>query len=234
MSARTANAAGRPASLRLAWLASFAVTIALIALLGLARAAQAAPPFPGGPSAPTMMLPLPEAEELEDELEEEAEEEAGDELEEEWAECEELEEGEEQAACEAEVEEREEQEALEACTLSETNSTVVANAADNTLQVAVHYRTYEPGKVAVDYELRGAKGSLKLGRKTSHFSRKGVFHDTRHLSQGEMTRVLAAHQFTVELEAVGAPDHCAGLFDERLGVKHSGSNGRVWDDGAGS
>lgn len=234
MTPSTATHEGRFTSVRLAWFASFTVTIALIALLGLARAAQAAPLLSGGPAAPSMALDLPEVEELDDEGEEEAEEEGDDELEEAWAECEELEEGEEQEACEEELEELEEQEALEECTLSETKSTATLNATTDTLQVSVRYRTYEPGKVAVDYRLKGGKGSLKLGRKTSHFARKGVFHDTRHLSQGEMTKVLAAHQFTVEMEAVGAPDHCEGLFDERLNVRHSGGKGRVWADGSGS
>lgn len=232
MNAARAAAETRTPSHRFAWLLSFAVTAALLALLMVVRTAQAAPVLPSGPSAPGAALALPDSEELSDEAEgeEEAEEEGDDELEEAWAECEELEEGEEQEACEAEVEEQEEQEALEECTLSETHSTVVVNTSSDTLQVTVHYRSYEPGKVGVDYKLKGGKGALELSRKTSHFSRKGVFHDIRHLSQSQMTRVLAAHQFTVELEAVGAPNFCEGLFDEDLNAHHHGGSDRVWSD----
>jgi hypothetical protein len=227
-----ATAHGRFTATRLAWLASFFVTVALIALLGFVRSAQATPLLPSGPGAPSALLPFPEIEQLDDEAEEteEAEEEGEEELAEQWAECEELEEGEEQEACEEELEEQEEEEALEECTLSETESTVVANSAENTIHVAVHYRTYEPGTVAVQYRLRGGKGSLKLDRKTGHFSRRGVFRDTRHLAEAQMTKVLAAHQFTVEFHAVGAPDHCDGLFDEELRVKHSGGASRLWSD----
>jgi hypothetical protein len=227
-----APAENRTPSHRFAWLLSFAVTAALVVLLMVVRTAQAAPVMPGGPSLPSASFSLPNSEELADESEgeEEAEEEGDDELEEAWAECEELEEGEEQEACETELEEEEEQEALEECTLSETSSTVVANTSNDMLQVTVHYRAYEPGKVGVDYKLKGGKGALKLSRKTSHFSRKGVFHDTRHLSSSQMTKVLAAHQFTVEIEAVDAPGFCEGMFDEDLNARRHGGSGRVWSD----
>jgi cobalamin biosynthesis protein CobT len=181
-----------------------------------------------------MVGPFPEVEEIDDEGEEEGEEEeTAEELEEEWAECEELEGGEEQEACEEEIEELEEQEELEECTLSETDSTVVASAATDTLRVAVRYRAYEAGKVGVQYQLHGGKGSLKLDRRTDRFGRHGVFHDVRHLSEAQMTKVLAAHQLTVEMRAAGSPSFCEGLFDERLSVRHSGDSARVWADPAG-
>lgn len=222
---RTATSHSRAVGARFAWLASCAVAIALVVLLGAVRSAQAAPLPPAGPSGPGPSLLLPEAGEL---ASEEVEETAEGEVEEEWAECEELEEGGEREACEEEVEEQEELEEIEECTVSEADSTVSADAADDTLRVVVHYRTYAPGRVAVDYQVRGGRGSLTLDPRTSLFGRRGVFHDTRHLSQAQMEKVLAAHQFTVELEPVGAPDQCQGRFDERLSAKRDGRAERIW------
>lgn len=220
--------ASTPATLaspsRLGWILTVALAVALLAMLGIARSAQAmsAPSAPSGPAIG--LTPLDDESEGE-EAEEEGEE---DDLEEAWAECEAMEEGEEQEACEEEVEDQEEQEELEECTLSEAEGTVFANPASDTVRLAVHYETFEPGRVTVHPHLHGSKGSLDFGRTTKHFGNAGVYRETTHLSPAEMDKVLAAKRFTIELDAPGSPEVCDGLFDQDLRVRHAGGASRVW------
>ncbi|HEX2391644.1 MAG TPA: hypothetical protein VHI77_01865 [Solirubrobacterales bacterium] len=226
MTAHTAGTDGRP-RLVLVRLIAFVLTVALVALLGFVRGAQAAP-LGGGPLLPSLRAPAAEVEELDGE-EESEEEEAGEEeegdraLEEALAECEEVEGDDQREACEEEVEE---QEAREECGLSEAASTASADPASGTLHVVVHYRAYSPGKVSVGYSLRGGKGSLNIGPKTERFARKGVFHDAVRLGKGQMAKVLAARQLTIELQALDAPDHCEGLFDQHVDIKRNDRSSR--------
>lgn len=215
---------GRSPAVRLAWLASLAATLLLVALLGFARTAAAASP-PPLLQLPSSAAPLPEFEALSEEEAEEAEAEE-EELEIEIEECVEAEEGNEEE-CEEMLEE---DEVPEECMLEEADAIVTALPAHNKVRLDVRYTTSSPASVALDYHLRGSKGRLDVGSDTKHFGHEGVLHHFDTLSDREMAKVLAAHEFTIELHAVNSPHYCRPLFERHLTVRHQASGGMVWLD----
>jgi hypothetical protein len=204
---------------RFVWLASFAVPVAVLLLLFCA--AQSAhsmttqPPPPGGRTAE-----VEEAEEAEEESEEcgELEEEGESE------EAEETEEGEEEE-CGAE-----EESSLppEACVLQTARARVFAYTAHDKVRLVIRYTSLSPAQVKVDYRLRGAKGSLKLGEAKQRFSRQGLFRLNESLSKVEMAKVRSAREFIVELEIPGTPHYCRRFYDQHLTIKRSVHNQAVW------
>ncbi len=214
MRRRQSFAPAAPASARLAWWAAFLATVALIAMLGLARSAQAFSAPTGGPQSANGSDPF-ESEELADEEEElEGEEcEAGEEAEEE---------------CEEEVEDG--AEAPRACLLTSAQATVSASVAADRVRLAVRYTAATPAAVTLSYWLRGSKGPLSLGQDHAHVGQRGVLHQTTSLSEPQMTKVVAAKDFTVQLRPAGAPSFCQHLFDRHLTVKHAAHGGFTWSD----
>ncbi len=202
--------------IRFAWCASFFATVALIAILGLARSAQAMT-VPAGdpPAAATFALP------------EEDEESGGDE-EGEFAECEAEEEFEEEE-CEAEAEE-EDAEAPRECVLSSASATVTATTSSDRVRLAIRYSAYSPGSIQVLYWLRGAKGPLSLGSDRSHLGTHGVIRDVDTLSTAQMTKALAARNFTIQLRPAGVPHSCNRLLDRHLTVRHNTPGRLTWSD----
>jgi hypothetical protein len=193
--------------------AAFTATVALIVLLALVRSAGAQTLAGGGPAAPTPIHPV-EIEEEDEEAGEEGEEaddcEADDEAAEEACEARE----------EAEEEELEEEELAEECRLEGAEATVAAVPGRNEVLLTVQYRTFAPSAVSVDLGLRGGKGRLDLGVEKAHFGRQGTLHATKTLSDAEMTRALAAKEFTVGVQAVNAPGFCRALFERHLTARH--------------
>ena len=200
--------------IRLAWWASFFATLALIAILGLARSAQALTLPTGGPLAAASAFVPPEEEESEGE-------------EEEFAECETA--GEEPEECETRSEE-EDVEAPRECILSSASATVTVATHSDKVRLAIRYTAYSPGAIRVVHSLRGAKGPLSLGSDTSHLGTHGVIRDTDTLSSAQMTRVLAARNFTIQLRPAHAPHYCDRLLDRRLTVRHNASGRLTWSD----
>ncbi len=206
---------------RVAWLASFLITLSVITVLLLAKSAQAAslplPPVLGGGSG---TLVVPGTEELEgDESEFE-----GDEEEFEVEECEEGEEEAEEEACE------EDADAPPECVLGSADALVSAKVDAGKLRLDVRYTTFSPAAVAVEYRLRGGKGQLNLGQETKRFGRDGVLHQTDSPSKGQMAKVAAAREFTVELHAVNSPRYCRDLYERHLTLRRHAPGGFVWLD----
>jgi hypothetical protein len=203
--------------IRLAWWASFFATIALIAILGLARSAQAItlPAADPGNAASTLLAFDDEAEDAEED-------------EEEFNECESEDEAEEEE-CEAELE-AEEAETPRECVLSSVSATVSAATTSNKIRLAIQYTAYSPGAVKVSYFLRGSKGPLSLGVDRDRLAKKGVLRDIDTLHGRQMSKALAARDFTIQLRPADAPRYCNDLLDRHLTIRHNASGRLTWSD----
>ena len=96
------------------------------------------------------------------------------------------------------------------------------------VRLTIHYTSYTPTNVSVEYWLKGGKGSLQLGETKRHFSRQGVFREDAHLSDREMSKVLAARTFIVQLGIPAAPSSCAKYSTQRLTAKHVTGDHATW------
>lgn len=207
--------------------AAFFVTLTLIAILALIGSAQASTPFPESP----LRLAAAEAED-EGRAEEEGDaEEEADETE--WCMEEEgaegwTEEGEEEGleGCEEEAGAS----ASEECMLASASAKVSAATEPGKVRLVLRYTTHSPTVMIVRYSLRGAKGSLNLGKDRQRFDRSGVFRDTEVLPDRQMAKVTAAREFTVELRAVNSPSYCRELFEQHLTARRSVPGGLLWTD----
>lgn len=198
-------------SARFAWWAAFLATLALIAILGFARSAQALTVASGGE---TVAAVAPFGEEADDEAETSEDEEF---------ETEECEAGEEE-----ECEEEDDAEVPEECLLDSAKATVFASPGQDKVRLQVRYTTSSPTAVAVDYGLHGAKGSLYLGGEKKHFASEGVLRLTKSLSANQMSKVMAARDFTVRLRPPGAPHYCQPFFDRQLDLRRATPSGLTW------
>ncbi len=201
---------------RIAWWAAFLATVVLIALLSLVRSAQALTPAGGGEAgAHAGAAAAPPI------WEDEEEAEASEEEELEWEECE--------AEDEAEAVECEAEDAAEApgeCLLSSADATV--SASRDKVRLRLRVTTTLPTAVAVDYGLHGAKGSLFLGSEKKRVVAASVMHLTKRLSDAQMTKVLAAKNFTVRFRIPAAPAYCRAFFDRQLDVRRATPSGLSW------
>jgi hypothetical protein len=114
------------------------------------------------------------------------------------------------------------------CLLHTADAQVTASAAHGVVQLTIHYSSYTPTSVSVNYWLKGSKGSLQLGETKRHFGRKGVFREEAHLSEHAMGKVLAARTFIVQLDISAAPSHCAKYSTQRLSTKHVAGSYATW------
>jgi hypothetical protein len=210
---------------RCRWLLTFAAAVFVVALgsLGLARGAAALTLPVAGPSAAAGSFDL-------EEEDEESEDEGGDASEEEADDCEFADEALEEA-CEEKVEEKEVEEAeAEECRLESAEATVAAVPGRSEVRLTVRYKTFEPSAVAIDLQLRGARGTLDLGTETARFGRNGTLHSDQTLSAGQMARAMAAKEFTVALHAVDTPGFCSDDFERHLTARQDAGPGLRWSD----
>jgi len=205
---RTSLHTARPMS-RLATLAWSLLAIALIAVLLFVRQAEAAVVTGPAQTALTGVVELEEGEDEEAEGEEDEEE----------------------------SEDEEEDEGLGTdgplllppeCLLHTAEAQVAASAASGTVRLTIHYTSYSPANVGVDYWLRGGKGSLQLGETKHHFGRQGTIHEDTHVSDRAMIKVLAARVVIVQLDIAAAPSYCAKFSTQRLSTKHLASGHATW------
>jgi hypothetical protein len=208
---------GDDAAIRFAWWAAFFATLTLVAVLCVARSAQALTAPPGGGA---ILAPASSWTE-EDEEEAEASEDEG--FEDENCGVEEDEECEDESG---------EAEAPGECLLSTAEPTVLASANKDTVRLQVRYTTSSPTTVAVAYGLHGGKGSLFLGDDKKPFGKRGVLRLSRHLSESQMAKVMAAKGFTVRLRAPAAPGYCKEFFDYQLDVRRATPSGLSWQPAA--
>lgn len=114
------------------------------------------------------------------------------------------------------------------CLLHTAEAHVAVSPSHGEVQLTIHYTSYEPANVSVDYWLKGSKGSLHLGKSKRHFARQGVFNESAHVSDHGMDKVLAARAFIVQLDIAGAPSSCDRYSTQRLTVKHVAGGHTTW------
>lgn len=114
------------------------------------------------------------------------------------------------------------------CLLHTAEAQVAASATPGVVRLTIHYTSYAPTNVSVKYWLKGSKGSLQLGETKRHFSRQGAFHEDAHVSDREMSKVLAARAFIVQLGIPAAPSSCEKYSTQRLTVKHVAGDHATW------
>ena len=217
-----------PISIKLAWWGGFLATLVLVFALAQAQSAHALT-LPGPAGAIIGALD----DEAEDAAVEDAAVEDDGESEEAWEaeeECEVFGEGEEEEEFCEEVEG--EDGTPPECLLSSAEATVSALPGRDTLRLTVDYTARTPAAVKVEYWLRGGKGPLRLGEDRQRFNRQGTFRSSERLSDTQMAKVVAAHNFTVELQAVNTPRYCHRYFDQKLTVKRASGGGLTWSEPA--
>ena len=168
--------------------------------------------------------------------------EPGDELEEECFEEGEESESEEAEGVEGEGDEGEETEECEAeaqggkllppeeCLLRTASARVFTSAAHDKVRLVLRYTALAPTEVAVDYRLKGGKGSLQFNEARKHFATRGVFRANETLNEAQMNRVLAAKSFEVQLRIPAAPALCNRYYSKHLTIKRGGPSHTVWSE----
>lgn len=137
---------------------------------------------------------------------------------------------------EFEVEEEEEEEEPDAsaaslpaeCLLLSAEPTVVAQLGDDKLQLTLRYASEIPTRVAVDYWLKGSKGSLQLGSTARRFNTQGVLRMSRRLDEREIVKVRAARSFIVDLDVAAAPSFCDRYLTLHLNAKSLRRSQATW------
>ncbi len=213
---------------RLALWTGLFLVVALLAALGLTRTAQAAPAPAGSAFSglPTAFVSEDEGEEEEFEEGEESAAECALEAQEEIAEGEPVETG-----CEEEDEEGTDGELAIApaeCFVRTTAATIATDPANDTVRLSLRYTTWTPATVSVSYRLLGGKGGLALGHATKHFGKQGVLKLTASLTDAEMVRATAAHEFDIAVHAVNSPGYCGKIFAQQLSAHKAVGKGRLW------
>jgi streptogramin lyase len=114
------------------------------------------------------------------------------------------------------------------CILRVARARVFVYTAHDKVRLVIHYTSYRPAKVSVDYTQSGSKGSLKLGSATTKFKKKGVFRLAERLDKAEMTKVRAAKSFAVRFRIPGTPGSCKRFYTKSLTIPQQISNQTVW------
>lgn len=202
-------------AVRFAWWAAFFATLIVVAALGLVSSAGAAvPPSSGG------ILETPAGDPFAEDEEEAEEEEPCEWEEDEWA---------WEACIEAEEAEAEAEARASECKLASAVATVSARPARKRVLLTIRYRTFSPALVNVRFGLRGNRGGLGFGAERKRFHRSGAYRDSIRVGPGQLAKVLAAREFTVQLHAVNAPRHCRPLFKLRLDRRRQTPRGPLWN-----
>lgn len=113
------------------------------------------------------------------------------------------------------------------CLLHTAEAQVTTSASQGVVRLAIHYTSYAPASVGIDYWLKGSRGSLQLGATKHHFSQQGTIHETEHLSDHGMEKALAARAFIVQLDVAAAPSFCDRYSTQRLTTKHAAGAGHT-------
>lgn len=217
---------GSPAAIKLAWWAGFLATLVLVFALAQAKSAHAmGAPATGSVLTSSFSGEGDEAEGFE----------AEDEEEDEWEieeECEVVGSGEdEEEVCE-EVGDEDSEGAPQECLLNSAAATITTVPARDTVRLAVSYSAHSPVEVRLGYSVRGGRGPLRLDEQRARFGRQGTFRASARLGERQMARVLAAHSFTVELQAVNTPRYCQSFFKQKLTVRRAAGGGLTWSEPA--
>ena len=114
------------------------------------------------------------------------------------------------------------------CILRVARARVFVFTAHDKVRLVIHYTSYRPAKVTVDYKESGSKGGLELGSAASTFKKTGVFRLVERLDKGEMSKVRAAKEFEVQFRIPGTPGSCKRFYTKSLTIPQQISNQTVW------
>jgi hypothetical protein len=198
---------------------SLLVLLVLLAALGGARIASAS--SEGEASTAPFEPPIELSEEAEwiEECVEEGPEEEGEEADEG-----DEGEGEEEEECEAEAE-GSGSFSPDDCLLRTVNARAVAFPERNRVRLTLGYTTYEPARATVEYRARNGN---RLGAVSRALGRSGVVRVSKHLGDGEMSRLRASRRFTVTVHVPEAPQRCERLETQQLAVRQSSDSRITW------
>ena len=207
---RPAPHAAGDRSARIAWLVSFAITLAVIAILLFAKSAQAGSLEVGHAVGGALATVALADDEGEDELEEASE----------YEEDEESEEEPEEAGVSSEPPAE--------CGLRTARASVVLDESQAKLRTLISYTSFEPVRASIEFRLNGGKGSLTLGRERKRLSYSGVVHGVERLGKTELAKALAARNFTVTVRVLAAPAYCHRYFDRHLKNRRLSGDRITW------
>jgi hypothetical protein len=147
---------------------------------------------------------------------------------------EETEEGEEESEAEEEAEEEEEFGSGHsvplpaACVLRSVEPSVTVQFGPGEVRLTLRYEAEEPTRSAVEYWLKGSKGSLQLGFTSHRLGTHGTIHLNSHLDEREMAKARAARAFLVDVDVPETPSYCARYLTLRLTAKHLLAKRETW------
>jgi hypothetical protein len=150
-------------------------------------------------------------------------------------ECTEGEAEDEEAEGAEEVEEECEAEAEDAgfspsddCYLRTATARVVAYPDREMMRLTLGYTTYTPAPATVEF---GAKKDPHLGTVHRRLGRSGVLRLSKHLAEGQMSKVETSGRFTVTVHVPEAPRACQRFEVQRLQVAQSSKARVTWAEG---
>jgi hypothetical protein len=115
-----------------------------------------------------------------------------------------------------------------ACVLRVARARVFVYTKKDKARLVIHYTSWRPARVTVDYGLSGSKGSLKLGAAAAGFSKAGVFRLPEPLEAAAIAKVRAAKSFKVRFRIPKTPGSCARFYTKRLTIPRRISGQTVW------
>ncbi len=114
------------------------------------------------------------------------------------------------------------------CILRVARARVFVFTAHDKVRLVIHYTSYRPATVAVDYKESGSRGGLELGSASAGFKKTGVFRLSERLDKAEMTKVRAAKNFDVQFRIPRTPGSCKRFYTKTLTIPKQISNQTVW------
>jgi hypothetical protein len=115
-----------------------------------------------------------------------------------------------------------------ACVLRVARARVFVYTKKDKARLVIHYTSWRPARVTVDYGLSGSKGSLKLGAAAAGFSKAGVFRLPEPLEAAAIAKVRAAKSFKVRFRIPKTPGSCSRFYTKRLTIPRRISGQTVW------
>ena len=88
----------------------------------------------------------------------------------------------------------------EECVVRTFSSSAIASPAHNRLELTIHYTTFEPTAVTIDYGLGAAK---------RHLGEQGVIHLDKHLAAAQTEKL---HRLAVKIGVPEAPSRCKRYY----------------------
>lgn len=111
------------------------------------------------------------------------------------------------------------------CYLRTATARVVAYPDRETMRLTLGYTTYTPAAATVEY---GAKKDPHLGTVHRQLGHSGVLRLSKHLAEGQMTKVESSGRFTVTVHVPEAPRACQPFEVQQLRVAQSSKARVTW------